>query len=208
MKARKNLSKKDAQEQFLALLEGIVHDFPAHRDNPLVGVAPTLLLLSPLAKFARRNIEPFLRGVSRTLFRFFWTSLPGASSNLHIGAIDLPEGTTAYWIYDDNLDWDEQHFVVGTAAKGLEDLDFLKLLFAYNGRDFGYELFGAPPSEIDACISSPSDLADLFLAAYKASPTAWDSLLDNSPADAEELDSSDPSQARELVARHLREVAL
>ena len=87
------------------------------------------------------------------------------------------------------------------------DLEFLRPLFKRNGKDFGHEMFGAPPQEIVTPLKGQPELPDMFLSAYQASPTAWDCLLDD-PPDGEELDHHDADQARELVARHLREVIL
>jgi|KBSSwiStaDraftv2_1062776.scaffolds.fasta_scaffold5335407_1 hypothetical protein len=66
-------------------------------------------------------------------------------------------------------------------------------------------MFGAPPQQIITSLKDEPELPDLFLAAYQASPTAWDCLLDD-PPDGEELDYDDAAQATELVARHLRKV--
>jgi len=66
-------------------------------------------------------------------------------------------------------------------------------------------MFGAPPQQIITSLKDEPELPDLFLAAYQASPTAWDCLRDD-PPDGEELDYDDAAQATELVARHLRKV--
>ena len=61
------------------------------------------------------------------------------------------------------MEWDEQHFVVGVAASEVSDLEFLRLLFKRNGKDFGHEMFGAPPHEIVTSLQDEPELPNLFL---------------------------------------------
>jgi hypothetical protein len=209
MKYQRSLTKKEAQKEFLQLLAGIVSDFPAHPDNGRVFVPRTFTPLSPLAKFTRRKIEPFVRGVSYTLFDFSWSFSPMSSWALQIGTIPLRNGSRVFWFWDDSREWEEQHFVAGVVAKQVTDLEFLRLLFKRNGKDFGHEMFGAPPTEIQiaTALKDHPVLPDLFLSAYRAFPQTWESLLDN-PPDGDDLDLRTPEGARELVIRHLREVII
>jgi hypothetical protein len=198
------LTKKEAQKEFLALLEGIVRDLPSHPENPNIRTPHTFIPLAPLAKFVRRKIEPFVRTVSCSLFTFYWSFSPGNSGMVQINAIRLPNGDRVFWFLNDWHDWDEQHFVAGVATKEVSDLEFLRLLFKRNGKDFGHEMFGAPPQQIVTSLKDEPELSDLFLSAYQASPTAWDCLLED-PPDCGEVDPEDVP-ATELVSRHLREV--
>ena len=50
-----DLLRKEAQKEFLALLQGIVRDLPFHPENPNIRRSRTLTPLAPLAKFARRE---------------------------------------------------------------------------------------------------------------------------------------------------------
>jgi hypothetical protein len=207
VKLPKPLTRAQAKREFLSLLTGIVADFPAHPEHPLITVPRGFTPLAPLATFARRKIEPFIRYVSRNLFSFHWSFSPGNSGTVQINVIHLRSGARVFWFLNDWHDWDEQHFVAGVAAKGVNDLEFLRLLFKRNGKDFGHEMFAAPPSEISTSLEEEPELPDLFLAAYQASPTAWESLLDDGPAH-DDLDLVSPAAARELVARHLKQVVL
>jgi hypothetical protein len=203
------LTNKEAQREFRKLLAGIVRDLPPHPDDPRVLVPRTFTPLFPLAKFVRRKIEPFIRTVSETLFTFGWCSAPGLSSTLQIGATRLVDGARVFWFLDDWRDWDEQHFVAGVAARDATDLDFLRLLFRRNGKDFGHEMFGAPPHHIyiAEALQGEPELPDLFLAAYKSFPQTWESFMDN-PPDGDDLDLRTPEGQRELMVRHLREVIM
>ena len=98
-----------------------------------------------------------------------------------------------------------EYSIAGTAGPEITDLRFLQLLFAKNGKDFGVQVCGCAPREIMTPLQGRPELVDLFIAAYNGFPQAWDSLDEYQPEDRF-LDHRDPSQARELVDRHLRHV--
>src|SRR5688572_18410445 len=163
MRVPRPLKKKEAQREFLKLLGGIVRDLPFHPETPNIRVPRTFTPLAPLAKFVRRKIEPFVRTVSETLFTFSWSFSPGNSGTVQINAIRLPNGDRVFWFLNDWHDWDEQHFVAGVAAAEISDLGFLRVLFKSNGKDFGHEMFGAPPSEIVTSLKDEPELPAPFL---------------------------------------------
>lgn len=207
MKAPRSLTKREAQKEFLILLEGVICDFPTHPESANICVPREFTPLLPLAKFVRRKVDPFVYSITYSLFAFHWSFGPMSNGVVQINAIPLPSGARVFWFLDSWREWEEQHFVAGTASAQVTDVDFLRLLFKSNAKEFGHEMFGAPPHEIVTSMKGLPELPDLFLSAYLTSPGAWDALLDN-PPDGDELDPKDPNWRRELVARHLREVIL
>jgi hypothetical protein len=140
MRVPRPLTKNEAQKEFLALLEGIVRDLPSHPENPNIRTPRVFIPLTPLAKFVRRKIEPFVRTMTDTFFTFYWSFTPGNSGMVQINSIRLPNGDRVFWFLNDWHDWDQQHFVGGVAAKTVCDLEFPRLLFKRNGKDFGHDV--------------------------------------------------------------------
>src|SRR5213596_1133133 len=104
MRARKRLTKAEAQREFLALVAGIVSDFTRHPEEPQVGVPRRFTPLFPVAKFLRKKVDPLAGSVSYRLFQFGWSFSPFNSFIQQISAILLPDKTRVFWIYLEEAD--------------------------------------------------------------------------------------------------------
>jgi hypothetical protein len=195
------LTEEEVQREFLRRLAGIVSDFTPHPEEPKVGVPRRFTALRPVAESLRKKVDPLADSLSYRLFQFGWSFSPFNSFIQQINAIPLPDGTRVFWIYLEEADEEERHFVAGTAGPEVSDSRFLRLLFAGNGRLFGVEACGAAPTEIISQLPFGPELTDLFVSAYHGSGR-WHSLDEYQPADRR-LNPANPAEARELVARHL-----
>jgi hypothetical protein len=200
------LTRDQLQREFIARVEGLVTDFGLHPAESRVGIPPCPTSPYAAARSLKKKLGPLLRSVSYQLFQFAWWSVPGSTSVAQIGAILLPDKSRVFWIYVEGDGTEEiEYSIAGTAGPEVNDLHFLQLLFARNGKDFGVEVCGCAPLEIITPLQDIPELPDLFVAAYNGFPQAWESLSDYQPED-HRLDHRDPPQARELVVRHLNAV--
>jgi hypothetical protein len=203
MRAKKGLTKEQAQREFLLLVEGLVSDFSPHPEEPEVGVPPRFTSLYPPAKFLRKKTGPLVESLSYGLFQFAWWSVPGSTFIKQINALLLPDTTRVFWAFLEEAEDDEnKYFILGTASPEVKDLRFLQLLFAENGKAFDTQTVGYPPPEIISRLPHTPELVDLFISAFNGFPDAWFSLKAHQQG-ARHLDPKDPEQARELVDQYL-----
>jgi hypothetical protein len=128
---------------------------------------------------------------------------------MEINVFSVPSGLSVYWIetdFDDEDDPGDHRYIVATGSPEGSDERFIELLFASDGGDFNIDGFaGSPPQEVSTPLPREF-LINAFTSAFKkADAWAW---LDEFQPKEGRLDTDDPVQRRELVARYLKAVLI